>query len=307
MDSLYFDTFRSERPCTPDETDESTQSWYDGWEVPCGKCRTQRGKLCGRCHSVLRKRGGECIFSPELVSWKTQNHDSSNDTKTRGPRNLGFAKLVLPQSITISQCPDSDLSGSSSALAFDSGCEEEYSKLCESITYRNGLRDLGGKEDLDQDQDGFLAGDFRYRNYNPGYLDGCPEYCHCRSGYCDDDHLEYCHCRRSDARESDFWFTDMKTEAPLPQIMRDCLCYNFRQSEVLQRRPKLLYYGIGLGGVSGLWYGVGPCLRQPSPPHEVPGSRIWSIISTSIRWGYRGGARILGYDTEFQKALSELD
>ncbi|KAI1492615.1 hypothetical protein F5X96DRAFT_667510 [Biscogniauxia mediterranea] len=107
--------------------------------------------------------------------------------------------------------------------------------------------------------------------------------------------------------EEDSWSTESETEEPDLQTMSGYLCYAFKQQGVSQRRPRLLYCGIGLGGVSALSYGVGSGLRQPLPQIEGPGSRMWSVISAAAIWGYKQGARILGYDIDLQNALSQLD
>ncbi|KAI1632011.1 hypothetical protein F4809DRAFT_645849 [Biscogniauxia mediterranea] len=265
MDSLYFDTFGAEHPCDPDETPESIQSWCDGWEVPCSRCRTRGEELCRRCRIVSRKMDGKSALSPKPISWETAHrHNGSNDTRRRGLRYLGFRRIVLPLPPTFGQCPDPDSSGESSTPASENGYEEQYPTLSASIVCRNWnwLGDLWEEEDLDQSE--------------------C-------SG------------------EEDSWSMDAETEEPDLQTMSGYLCYGFKQQGVSQRRPRFLYCGIGLGGVSTLSYGMGSGLRQPLPQIEGPGSRIWSMISAAAIWGYKQGARILGYDIDFQKALSQLD
>lgn len=172
----------------------------------------------------------------------------------------------------------------------------------------------------------------------PEYPGRCQRDCSCdhfspghRDGYSKHSHSHYCHpdskfpgiysrdCYCSDCRtnvkkpeidpleEAFINWLSRRSEEPPPHIMSDCFRYSFNWHKSIKRRPNLVHYGIGLGGMSALSYGVGSCSPQPLPPHTPLRSRIWSMVSTSIVWGYEEGAKILGYDVELGKALRELD
>lgn len=176
-------------------------------------------------------------------------------------------------------------------------------------TYHQGL----GRSQRDCDCD--------YRWLYPDQRNGCSKNCRYHSCHpCskfpgrDSRDCYCCYCRTNvrkpeiDRFEEAFnnWLP-RRSEEPPPHIMRDCFRYSFNWHKSIKRRPNLVHYGIGLGGMSALSYGVGSCSPQPLPPYKSLRSRIWSVVSTSIVWGYEEGAKILGYDIELSKALRDLD
>ncbi|KAI1840736.1 hypothetical protein JX266_013081 [Neoarthrinium moseri] len=104
-----------------------------------------------------------------------------------------------------------------------------------------------------------------------------------------------------------FIHISMRAKEPEVQIMKYCLRHVLKKTETFKPYYKLVYYGIGLGGVHALSYGPGTFLDQSSRHSDGPASRVWTRFTSSILWGYRQGTRFLGFDPERQRALNQLD
>ncbi|OTA99071.1 hypothetical protein M426DRAFT_16809 [Hypoxylon sp. CI-4A] len=288
MDSLYLDIFGDDHPHAPDESPESDESWYNKWEVPCSKCKTRRGKLCWRCCFVLRMRGGEDTAPPEPAPRVAGSRSSCTDTEASGLEYLGLTRLVAPQPqpqprprprpVAVEQRPDPNLSRPSRTLTFDNRRREQSQVVYIVAPYSYPPRSSWEE-------------DYRYR---PRY--SCGEECRYRPR----DSLEKCSCCRCT--------TGSRGLELMIRIVEGYLRYRSEQRELVKRRSKLTYHGIGLGGMTILQYNSKPYLQVLLIPlNEDLGSRIWSIISAQAIRGYTQGAKLLGYDVELWETLRQLD